>query len=193
MDKRFRMLLRDEKGITALETAIILIAFVVVASVFAFTMLSAGMFTTERSKEAVYAGLAQVRGTVELKGGMIGTTAAAKTGVTGTIDSLIFSVAIVAGGSPVDFTDTNGDNVVVIEYRDSVTRTTGLKWTATKTVGDSDTMLEANEVFEISVPVDDCSLGTNETFVIEIKPPSGAVLNLTRTTPPSIDAITELN
>lgn len=34
-------LVRDEAGITALETAIILIAFVVVASVFAFTILSA--------------------------------------------------------------------------------------------------------------------------------------------------------
>ena len=32
----------EEAGITALETAIILIAFVVIASIFAFTMLSAG-------------------------------------------------------------------------------------------------------------------------------------------------------
>ena len=191
MDKRFRMLLRDEKGITALETAIILIAFVVVASVFAFTMLSAGMFTTERSKEAVYAGLSQVRGTVELKGGMIGTSS--NPGVTGTINSLIFSVSIVAGGSPVDFTDTTGTNVVVIEYRDSVTRTTELQWTASPTVGDTDTMLEANEVFEIAVPLGSVTLGPNMTFVVEIKPPIGAVLNLQRTTPPSIDTITELN
>jgi len=191
MNKRFQMLLKEEKGITALETAIILIAFVVVASVFAFTMLSAGMFTTERSKEAVYAGLSQVRGTVELKGGMIGT--ASTTGVTGTVDSLIFSVGIVAGGSPVDFTDTSGNEVVVIEYRDSVTRTTSLAWTSAPTVGDTDTMLEANEVFEITVPLTGVSLGPNTTFIIEVKPPSGAILNLQRTTPASIDAITELN
>jgi flagellin FlaB len=191
MNKRFQMLLREEKGITALETAIILIAFVVVASVFAFTMLSAGMFTTERSKESVYAGLSQVRGTVELKGGMIGT--ATTTGVTGTVDSLIFSVGIVAGGSPVDFTDTTGTNVVVIEYRDSVTRTTGLGWTSSATVGDTDTMLEANEVFEITIPLTGVDLGPNTTFVIEVKPPSGAILNLQRTTPASIDTITELN
>ena len=56
MGKRLKMLLRDESGITALETAIILIAFVVVASVFAFTILSAGTFSTERSREAVYSG-----------------------------------------------------------------------------------------------------------------------------------------
>ena len=33
----------DQKGITGLETAIVLIAFVVVASVFAFAVLSTGL------------------------------------------------------------------------------------------------------------------------------------------------------
>jgi flagellin FlaB len=46
-----------QRGITGLETAIILIAFVVVASVFAFTVLSTGIFSSERSKETVFAGL----------------------------------------------------------------------------------------------------------------------------------------
>ena len=45
-----------QKGITGLETAIILIAFVVVASVFAFTVLSTGIFASERSKETVSGG-----------------------------------------------------------------------------------------------------------------------------------------
>jgi flagellin-like protein len=38
-----------QKGITGLGTAIIPIAFVVVASVFAFTVLSTGIFASERS------------------------------------------------------------------------------------------------------------------------------------------------
>ena len=45
-----------QKGITGLETAIIIIAFVVVASVFAFTVLSTGIFASERSKETVSCG-----------------------------------------------------------------------------------------------------------------------------------------
>jgi flagellin FlaB len=48
MRKHSYGLLRSEKGITGLETAIILIAFVVVASVFAFTVLSTGVFSAER-------------------------------------------------------------------------------------------------------------------------------------------------
>ncbi|MBI5029681.1 MAG: flagellin, partial [Chloroflexi bacterium] len=42
MKAQIRNMMKDERGITALETAIILIAFVVVAAIFAFTVLSTG-------------------------------------------------------------------------------------------------------------------------------------------------------
>ena len=58
------------KGITGLETAIILIAFVVVAAVFAYTALSAGLFATQKSQEAVYSGLKEAQSTLELKGAL---------------------------------------------------------------------------------------------------------------------------
>jgi flagellin-like protein len=64
-------LVKGQRGVTGLETAIILIAFVVVASVFAFTVLSTGIFSAERGKETVFAGLEQARGSVELKGSVI--------------------------------------------------------------------------------------------------------------------------
>ena len=48
---------RAQRGITGLETAIVLIAFVVVASVFAFTILSAGVFASEANKQTIHAGL----------------------------------------------------------------------------------------------------------------------------------------
>ncbi|MGA2286130.1 MAG: archaellin/type IV pilin N-terminal domain-containing protein, partial [Dehalococcoidia bacterium] len=51
--KLFKRATREEEGITGLETAIILIAFVVVATVFAFVVLSTGLFSSERGKEAV--------------------------------------------------------------------------------------------------------------------------------------------
>ena len=37
-------LYKDNRGITGLETAIILIAFIVVAAVFAFTVMTTGLF-----------------------------------------------------------------------------------------------------------------------------------------------------
>ena len=51
-----RSLSSRQRGITGLETAIVLIAFVVVASEFAFAALSTGLFTTDKAKETIRAG-----------------------------------------------------------------------------------------------------------------------------------------
>lgn len=69
--KPVQSLIQDQRGVTGLETAIILIAFVVVASVFAFTILSTGIFSAERGKETIHAGLNQARSSVQLKGSII--------------------------------------------------------------------------------------------------------------------------
>jgi flagellin-like protein len=67
----FKNIYKKQKGITGLETAIILIAFVVVAAVFAYTVLSAGLFSTQKSQEAVYAGLEETQNTIDLKGAVV--------------------------------------------------------------------------------------------------------------------------
>lgn len=71
LNKFLKFLNKDQKGITGLETAIILIAFVVVAAVFAYTALSAGLFSTQKSQEAVYSGLEEAQSSMELKGGVL--------------------------------------------------------------------------------------------------------------------------
>ena len=42
-----------QRGITGLETAIVLIAFVVVSSVFAFAALSTGLFSSDKAKARI--------------------------------------------------------------------------------------------------------------------------------------------
>jgi len=64
----FRKFFTDRRGITGLETAIVLIAFVVVAAVFAFTVLTTGLFTSEKAKETTMAGVASSSSTLALKG-----------------------------------------------------------------------------------------------------------------------------
>ena len=61
----------EQEGITGLETAIILIAFVIVASVFAYVVLSAGLYSAQKTKEAVNAGLGSSMSTIELKGNIL--------------------------------------------------------------------------------------------------------------------------
>jgi flagellin-like protein len=72
----FKNIYKEQKGITGLETAIILIAFVVVAAVFAYTVLSAGLFSTQKSQEAVYSGLAETQNTIDIKGAVVANGAA---------------------------------------------------------------------------------------------------------------------
>ena len=50
--KLFQKFGTNQKGITGLETAIILIAFVMVASVLSYVVLSAGLFSSQKAKEA---------------------------------------------------------------------------------------------------------------------------------------------
>ena len=95
-NRLLKKMLGDEKGITGLETAIILIAFVVVAAVFAYTVLSAGLFSTQKGQEAVYSGLKEARSTVELRGWVIAT--ANSTGASGTIKQLNFTLSNALGG-----------------------------------------------------------------------------------------------
>jgi flagellin FlaB len=192
MKDKMKMLLRDESGITALETAIILIAFVVVAAVFAFTILSAGAFSTEQSREAIYSGLEEVQGSLELKGSVIATST--NTGTTGTVDSVVFTVANVAGGEPVDISSSGP---LILEYRDSENRYSGsdVSWSLSWPYRtDSDDLLEERELAELAVTIPaTASLSTDTGFVVEVKPPNGSPLYLQRTTPSVIDEVMDLH
>ncbi len=57
-----------QRGITGIETAIIMIAFIVVASMFAATTLSAGLFAADAGRESVQAGLAKAGGSLHVRG-----------------------------------------------------------------------------------------------------------------------------
>ncbi|MBM3133089.1 MAG: flagellin, partial [Chloroflexi bacterium] len=59
MFKTLSRMHKGERGITGLETAIIVIAFVVVAAVFAYTILSSGLFSSQKAEETVHSGVAQ--------------------------------------------------------------------------------------------------------------------------------------
>src|SRR4030043_362134 len=148
---------RDERGITGLETAIILIAFVVVASVFAYTVLSAGIFSSQKGQEAVYSGLQQARSTLEMKGQLIAQ------GNTTAVGNVTFCVASALEGESIDLTypadvdadglaDIGSTNVVVISYSSAGIRTDDLAWTVVA-MGQSngDNVLDRGEMFEIKV------------------------------------------
>jgi flagellin FlaB len=218
MNSKLKRLLKGEGGITGLETAIILIAFVVVAAVFAFTVLSAGIFSSEKGKEAVYSGLEQVSGSIEIKSSVI-----AKKSTGSYVTSVVFSISNVAGGEPLDLTIptvanatcvagegctySSTDHVFVIDYRDENQVVADLPWEVTwrgRYDGDSD--LEEGEVAEITVPLNDndsdgtpysgealsTPLSVDTEFTLDLKPPQGGTVIMQRTTPSSLDTVMDL-
>ena len=93
--KKFNRFYRDDSGITGLETAIILIAFVVVAAVFAFTVMTTGLFSTEKAKTTAQAALTEASSSFITKGAVTATcdVPAACTRV----NSITFTVALASG------------------------------------------------------------------------------------------------
>ncbi len=156
---------RWQKGITGLETAIILIAFVVVASVFAYTVLSAGLFSTQKSQEAVYAGLEETQSTMEQSGGVIAYKGDSNIGgaasSVGRVEITIRSA--MKGGEPIDLTPpyTLAGGALV---------SSGLENPATITFSDSN-MIIADAAWTLSFignNNDDYYLETNEKAVITV-------------------------
>ena len=156
---------KAQRGITGLETAIILIAFVVVASVFAFTVLSTGIFASERSKETVYAGIKEAQSSLEPRGSVI-----AYKGVLGASTDTVYKITLVVSnavaGQPVDLTppytrDDSGTDpdvassnqyVTVISFSDKNQYLSDVPWSISWLGdNDSDDLLEDNEKDEITV------------------------------------------
>lgn len=189
--KRLVRRIRDERGITGLETAIVLIAFVVVAAVFAFVVLSTGLFSSERAKETVYAGLAKTRGTMELTGGVIGTSDGTQ------LTKITLDVTLAAGGDSVNLDPTTTSNRTVITYIDAGFTLNSVVYTTTTITGNADKLLEQGELLEVSVDLTQnpsMVIGVNKTFTLEIKPPAGSFMVIQRTTPASVGAtIIDLN
>ena len=197
-------ILKDKRGITGLETAIVLIAFVVVSSVFAFAALSTGLFSSDKAKETIQAGLAETRGSMELKGSVVLTSPTSSTAAI--ISQIAFQVANAAGGNAIDltpgkplikYTDQTQSKMFVTDSSSEGFTSTGLG------SADSDMLLERNEVYELTLTGLDTTdsgdnnltntLGVNTTFSLEIIPPSGAVLFIERTTPVSMDPTNSLD
>ena len=189
MNAKLNRLMKEESGITALETAIILIAFVVVAAIFAFTVLTTGTFLTEQSKQAAYSGLQEVSSSMQLEGSVV----LQSTGTT-----IIFDLATVAGGSSVDLSKVNivyrdGSTNQNLTYDSGTASPAQNHWIATDpTNANPVTILGSGQLGKITVtsPV---TIAANQTFSLQVTPPTGGVLLIQRTAPAQITQVTDLH
>jgi archaeal flagellin FlaB len=213
----FHKLQHEQKGITGLETAIILIAFVVVAAIFSYAVLSAGLFSSQKSQEAVYKGLEEAQSTCKILGGII--TKSENPGNNGYLSQISFTLSNTLGGQSLDFTPPDPDpgnsgkcaagskNKVVISLMSPYQKVDDLYWMLIK-IGNcnGDYLLDSNEQFQIIIGNNTAgagggnlvdaftpqTIGINTRFTLQITTPVGATNILERTTPAYIDKVMNL-
>jgi archaeal flagellin FlaB len=201
--KAMRNIHRGERGMTGLETAIILIAFVTVAAVFGYAVLSAGLFSAERGKETIYAGLNEAKSNMELSGSVIGLGDAT---VTTNLGKIKFTVKNAIAGNPIDMTSCDGTssaiNKCVISLTTADDYLNNIKWTKVAIgAADTDNLLETGEQMEVTIDLADLgdtlslsdNLTANEVFNLQIKPSIGSTITIQRTLPPAIEPVMDLH
>ena len=215
--RRFRRIAIDQAGITGLETAIVLIAFIVVAAVFAFTVLTTGLFTTEKAKQTAQAGVGETQSTLTLKGSVIATatTEDCPGDEAICVKTISFKLGQAAGSDPVDlepsrtlitYSDANNQEIGVyasdgdrpydgaavtdaIDEEDD-----GVNWGNRWLLGAGETV-DSGEIVEFTLNVLDMGAGieANREFHIEVIPAQGAVIPVVRITPLELKPAMDLN
>jgi archaellin len=90
----------------------------------------------------------------------------------------------------VNWDPTATSNRTIVAYIDDSVQVDNLTYTATVITGDADQLLEPGEMLEINVTnvgaVAGIDINANDTFTLEIQPPSGSYMVIERTMPASV-------
>jgi len=177
------ILRNSHDAFTGLEAAIVLIAFVVVAAVFAYVILGAGFFTTQKAQEAVYKSVEQ--STTNLH--MVGTVFGLSTNPSEGIDEIKFSIGLAPGAPAINlekldivFSTPNTQPIILTQGTNASTTVFTTKQNALTPV----TYLQTTEQVEINFKV--ATIPKDTVVNIEIRPAEGAALPFSRTTPSTI-------
>lgn len=190
----------DQRGVTGLETAIVLIAFVVVASVFAFAVLNTGLLSTARSEAAALGGLEETSATLSIRGQVIADANPGKTA----IDNLKINltpastssepVDLSATGTVVTYLDENqGINCQNPQSFDSDADTAECSWSTAWLIGSGD-IVEPGEQVEMTVTLTNLTplLTEKKEFSVQVKPNKGAIVIVNKTLPGELKGVTAL-
>lgn len=192
------------RGITGIETAIILTAFVITASAFSFVILNVGFLTSDKAQTTVITGMKETSASLIADTGVTGyfsnTTTADQDEVY--LEEVLFYIKLAQGHEPVDcsddslvitYTNQRGHTVV---YSDSMLN--GTITTLMTVTGDSDSLLEIGEKMQVYIdfrkinsanvkPVPASHLSVYgkpyETLRIELRPVIGAILTIEKEIP----------
>ena len=177
------------RGIVGIEAAIVLIAFVLVASALAFVAINMGMFSAQKSKEVMAKAYDTATRALDVAGDALAHVS------NNTVDEVVLPIKLTGGAAPVDLSKTvvsvmtsageldpslTNSTVVTAQSLANLTPTTvfgnntnaAIAWVSTV---NNNTLLEPGEIVYLVVKPS-TSLPAYGWIQIEVKPPIGAPL-----------------
>ena len=206
MGKQRKNLSRDKRGIVGIEAAIVLIAFVVIASALAYVVINMGFFSAQKAKETITRGVMEATSALQLDGSVM-----AKTNSTRFLLYISFPVKLSVGRSEVDLNENSavvsiGGSVSLLDIYEGVSNETDagleedpsdLEEIVTKIFSDpntpaayfiiynddNDTVLDNFEKGFLVINLGNYGLQEYDTVKIEVRTGSGAALMVQRAIP----------
>ncbi len=185
---------KGDIAFTALESAIVLTAFIVMAAVFSYVIIGAD-YATSNTVPSIDKCLERTGSPIELAGGVIAKASDSK------VNNIILTLQLAKDQPPVNIGADSRQGLMIISYSDCDDYTASTNWTR-NFVGenDGDGMLEQFEKVEINITTpSDSTLKSkkagnviNSEFRLEIKPEIGAITPVSRITPAKIDHVMNL-
>ena len=210
-----RNLRKSRKGMTGIETAIIVIAFVIAASVFAFAILNMGLLTTGKAQQSVTNGINEAQSSMEVTSAYAycsNSTAGNVTGIaivvqpsgTGSTDFTQGKISISLAAPNASYanvyttsnfiTATTFDNAT---YLGSFTTysTNAPNCSVIELSGNGNQLLEQGEQFAVFLNLTalNVQLQAYNTFTVQLTPSSGAKLTCTYNIPADVTPVMVLS
>ena len=183
----------NQRGVTGIEAAIVLIAFVIVASVFAFSVLSVGLLSAEEVKQMVTGSMEDTSATLFLRGGVVAEANSSRTAV----ESIKLNLSRATQSKESMDLSAAGTVVTYLDEHTAINCTgsgsPGCSWSANWLIGSGD-LVDPGEQVEITVSLINLTpvLDNGKEFTIQVKPSKGAVVIVTRRLPAELKGITNL-
>jgi flagellin FlaB len=189
-----------DSAFTGLEAAIVLIAFVIVATVFSYLILGSGILATQRVQDTVHTGIASGGSTLYVAGDIRGV----RTTLTSpaSIRSILIPLRVIGCGEGFDvktmsirvISMSNKEELDLNQTYMNVYPRTG-RWSIQQVLnGNGNTIIDDGEEFLINATLTNTGdMIPYQQFSIEIKPVEGTGLRITRTIPSALYPLTVLD
>lgn len=213
--RAFRRLTRDRKAVSGLETAIVLIASVIVASALGYAILNMGLLATQKSQEVAMGGLQAASAAMTLEGPVYGYSN--QTGLSANMTSIMFWLKTASGADSMDlnhgkltigFENPRGlwANIYIQAGSASFTlgsRTYVAYWNAVSITWEigSGMLLDRNERVRVTIDTGYLTMADNtyagwvqrhEQFKVIMKPSVGSPLTIVRYAPAEVKAVNDI-